>query len=77
MIKKRRLDLKEKQRQLIDMDFDRKGKSDMLQFINQFMLEKTLLHEASNGRKMDSSRERQAFRIDSDKRNIKHIYKAF
>jgi hypothetical protein len=44
----------------------------MLTFINQYMLEKQILNDASK----DSSRDRQFFKSEVDRNHVKNVYKA-
>ncbi|TNV72866.1 hypothetical protein FGO68_gene12806 [Halteria grandinella] len=64
--RKRRFELREKQRELLNMDFDNKRKSEMMTFINSFMKQKKI----SQGM-LDSSRERRQI----ERSKIRHIYR--
>lgn len=58
--RQRRLELKEKQRELLNMDFDHKRKTDMVQFINSFMVDST----------------KTATRRPSERNQIRSVYRA-
>lgn len=76
-MRKRRQDLQTKQRELVNMNFDTKRKSEMLSFINSFMLDKKIIdqEQAHFGVKFDEEKARKMYRTQTERQKVKSIYR--